>query len=38
MNMFLTYHLGGGVDDLHLLEDGSTIVGDQNAALGVLDL
>ena len=33
-----TYHSGGGVDDLHLLEDGGTVVGDQHLALGVLDL
>ena len=34
----ITYHLGGGMDDLHLLKNSSTIVGDDDFALGVLDL
>jgi len=34
----LDEHLGGGVDDLHLLEDGGAIIGDQNSTLAVLDL
>jgi len=35
---FGTYHLGGGMDDFHLLEDGGTIVSDENFAFGGLDL
>jgi hypothetical protein len=37
-NFALTYHLGGGVDNLHLSEDGGTIVSDNDLAFGVLDL
>ena len=33
-----TYHTGSGVNDFHLLEDGGSIVGDEDLSLGVLDL
>ena len=33
-----TYHFGCWVDNFHLLENSSTIVGDQDLAFGVLDL
>ena len=33
-----TYHSGGGVNDLHLLEDGGSVVRDKHFALGSLDL
>jgi len=34
----VTYHLGGRVDDLHLLQDSGSIVGDEHLAFWVLDL
>lgn len=34
----LAKNLGGWMSDLQLLEDGGTIVGDEDSALGVLDL
>jgi hypothetical protein len=34
----VSYHLGGGVNYFHLLEDGGSIVGDEDSALRVLDL
>ena len=33
-----TYHSRGRVDDLHLLQNGGTVVRDQNFAFGGLDL
>ena len=33
-----TYHSGSGVDDLHLLEDGGTVIGDEHLAFGGLNL
>lgn len=34
----LDEHLGGRVDDLHLLEDGGSIVSDEDLSFGVLNL
>jgi hypothetical protein len=34
----VTYHLRRWVDDLHLLQDGGSIVGDEHLAFWVLDL
>ena len=33
-----SYHLSGRVDDFHLSENGSTVIGDKDFAFGVLDL
>ena len=38
VRMYLTYHSGGGVDHLHLLEDGRAVVRDEHFALRRLDL
>ena len=36
--LLFTYHSSGRVDDLHLLEDGCSIVRNQDLTLGGLDL